>query len=86
MLQAGQRATRHRTGSATGGGDLSVFGARTGSASGRAGEISSGLEAGVIPEAWGRGISPDHLGPLMRSGRSKARASRKKIGLVTKYS
>ena len=49
--------------STTPGFDLSVFGARTGSARGRAGEISSGLEAGVIPEAWGRGISPDHLGP-----------------------
>lgn len=62
MLRAWEGATWNRTGSVIGGVDLSVFGTGTGSASGRVSEISSGLEAGVKPEAWGRWIPPDQLG------------------------
>jgi hypothetical protein len=61
MLRAWERATWNRTGSVIGGGDLSVFETGTGSASGRVSEISSGLEAGVKPEAWADGFHPTSL-------------------------
>ena len=58
---------------------LSVFGARTGSASGRIGEISSGLEAGVKSEAWGGWIPSDDIGAfpatLIGSWKERPRAA-----------
>ena len=60
----------------TGGIDLSVSRACTGSASSRASEISSGLEIGPQPEAWGGGIPPEHPGafPATLIGKGKERA------------
>ena len=62
MLRTRKRTTWDRTGGVTGGIDLSVSRAGTGSASSRASEISSGLEIGPQSEAWGRGIPPEHPG------------------------
>ena len=55
---------------------LPVSRACTGSASSRASEISSGLEIGSQPEAWGREIPPEHPGafPTTLIGKGKERA------------